>query len=80
MNAIIIKANGQVIGISKIVDIPQIQFAELEKEAKRNWEKKDLEIKGLKNKIEKLEGDLKVVNEHISKLYHEIAVDRGEEE
>lgn len=80
MNAIIIKANGKVIGISKIVDIPQKQFIELSKEVAKTWDEKDKKILSLKNEITYLQAKLEEHETKIADLYHQIAVDRGEEE
>lgn len=80
MKVIIIKVNDKVIGVSKINDITTKKFLELEKEVVENWKTKDEEVVRLTDRVSKLEKQLGNALEHISKLYHEIAVDRGEEE
>lgn len=80
MNAIIIKVNEKVIGVSKICDIPQKQFIELSKDVAKLWANKDEQIKALKGEVLSLSEKLEEHEHKIADLYYQIAVDRGEEE
>jgi len=78
MNAIIIKINDKVIGVSKINDITIKKFLDLEKEVAENWQKKDEKILNLKNEIAFLKAYTSELNAKINYLGRQIAIDRGE--
>lgn len=78
MNAIIIKVNEKVIGVSKIVEIPQKDFIELQKEVQHNWLEKDVKVAQLENHIIDLQEYAKELEAKINYLGKQIAIDRGE--
>ena len=78
MKAIIIKINGKVIGISKISEIPQKDFIELQKEVVKTWRDKDERVIALENEVSRLGEYTKELEAKINYLGKQIAIDRGE--
>ena len=78
MKAIIIKINGKVIGISKIAEIPQKDFIELQKEVVKTWRDKDERVIALENEVSRLGEYTKELEAKINYLGKQIAIDRGE--
>lgn len=78
MKAIIIKINEKVIGVSKIVEIPQKDFIELTKEVAKTWQDKDEQVITLENEVSRLGEYTKELEVKINYLGKQIAIDRGE--
>ena len=87
MKAIVIKLNNKVIAVQSLSDVSTKQFLDLEKEAKKTlkeyqslFEHQIDRIKQLEEHNEKLELKCEKLEEICRDLYHQIAVDRGEED
>ena len=87
MKALVIKLNNKVIAVQSLSDVSTKQFLDLEKEAKKTlkeyqslFEHQIDRIKQLEEHNEKLESRCEKLEETCKDLYHQIAVDRGEEE
>lgn len=87
MKAIVIKLNDKVIAVHSLSDVSTKQFLDLEKEAKKTlkeyqslFEHQIDRIKQLEEHNEKLELKCEKLEETCKDLYHQIAVDRGEED
>lgn len=87
MKAIVIKLNNKVIAVQSLSDVSTKQFLDLEKEAKKTlkeyqslFEHQIDRIKQLEEHNEKLELRCVKLEETCRDLYHQIAVDRGEED
>ena len=80
MKAIIIKHNEKVLFVAKVDDITTKQFLELQKSAAQTLLEKDIKIASLQNHIVDLEENINQLKAKVEDLYHQIAIDRGEEE
>jgi len=80
MKSIIIKQNEKVLFVAKIDDITTKQFLDLQKDAAQTLLEKDMKVTSLQNHIIDLEENVKQLKAQVEDLYHQIAIDRGEEE
>lgn len=80
MKAIVIKHNERVLFVAKIDEITTKQFLDLQRDVTKTWLDKDLKVVALQNHIIELEENVKRLQAQVEDLYHQIAIDRGEEE
>lgn len=80
MKAIVIKQNERVLFVAKIDEITTKQFLDLQRDVTKTWLDKDLKVVALQNHIIDLEENIKKLQNQVKDLYHQIAIDRGEEE
>lgn len=80
MKAIVIKQNEKVLFVAKIDEITTKQFLDLQRDVTKTLLDKDLKVVALQNHIVDLEENVKQLQNQVKDLYHQIAIDRGEEE
>lgn len=80
MKVILIKYKDKPIVVEQVCDLTTKQFLDLKREVAKTWLDKDLKVVALQNHIIDLEENVKRLQAQVEDLYHQIAIDRGEEE
>lgn len=80
MKVIEFKLNGKLILCESVKEITTAEFLKKQKEVVKNWEEKDKQVIALESEVSALKQICGEQEEKINDLYHQIAIDRGEEE
>ena len=80
MKVIELKLNNKLILCQQVKDITVKDFNDKQQEVLKAWQEKDQQIVSLQNEISSLKSHKTELDSQIADLYHQIAIDRGEEE
>lgn len=80
MKVIELKLNDKLVLCQQVKEITIKEFSDKQKEIEKTWQEKDEKILLLQNEVSLLKSHQNELDSQIADLYHQIAVDRGEEE